>query len=151
MATRASCPRCAPETAEGVASLRHVSTLAALPLLATGKVREMYDLGDRILMVASDRISTYDVVHPTPIPDKGKVLTGMSAFWFDITSDLVDHHVLSYTDGVPEDVRGRAVRVRRLKMLPVECVVRGYITGSGWKDYLDTGTGSGHRLPGGLQ
>jgi phosphoribosylaminoimidazole-succinocarboxamide synthase len=102
-------------------------------------------------MVASDRISTYDVVHPTPIPDKGKVLTGMSAFWFDLCSDLADHHVLSYTDGVPEEVRGRAVRVRKLRMLPVECVVRGYITGSGWKDYQATGTVSGLRLPDGLQ
>jgi len=125
--------------------------VAGLTLLARGKVRELYDLGDDLLMVASDRISTYDVVHPTPIPDKGKVLTGMSAFWFDLTNDLVDHHVLSYSDGVPEDVRGRAVRVRRLKMLPVECVVRGYITGSGWKDYQATGAVSGLELPAGLQ
>ena len=125
--------------------------MAGLTLLARGKVRELYDLGDDLLMVASDRISTYDVVHPTPIPDKGKVLTGMSAFWFDLTNDLVDHHVLSYSDGVPEDVRGRAVRVRRLKMLPVECVVRGYITGSGWKDYQATGAVSGLELPAGLQ
>src|SRR3954466_10209090 len=102
-------------------------------------------------MVASDRISTYDVVHPTPIPDKGKVLTGMSAFWFDLTRDLVDNHVLSYTDGVPDEVRGRGVRVRKLRMLPVECVVRGYITGSGWKDYQATGTVSGLELPAGLQ
>jgi phosphoribosylaminoimidazole-succinocarboxamide synthase len=128
-----------------------VTTVADLTLLARGKVRELYDLGDDLLMVASDRISTYDVVHPTPIPDKGKVLTGMSAFWFDLVSDLVDHHVLSYTDGVPEDVRGRAVRVKRLRMLPVECVVRGYITGSGWKDYQATGTVSGLSLPPGLQ
>jgi phosphoribosylaminoimidazole-succinocarboxamide synthase len=128
-----------------------VTTVAGLTLLSRGKVRELYDLGDDLLMVASDRISTYDVVHPTPIPDKGKVLTGMSAFWFDLTNDLVDHHVLSYSDGVPEDVRGRAVRVRRLKMLPVECVVRGYITGSGWKDYRATGAVSGLELPAGLQ
>jgi phosphoribosylaminoimidazole-succinocarboxamide synthase len=128
-----------------------VTTVADLTLLAKGKVRELYDLGDDLLMVASDRISTYDVVHPTPIPDKGKVLTGMSAFWFDLVNDLVDHHVLSYTDGVPADVRGRAVRVRRLRMLPVECVVRGYITGSGWKDYRATGMVSGHRLPEGLE
>jgi phosphoribosylaminoimidazole-succinocarboxamide synthase len=128
-----------------------VTTVADLTLLAKGKVRELYDLGDDLLMVASDRISTYDVVHPTPIPDKGKVLTGMSAFWFDLVNDLVDHHVLSYTDGVPAEVRGRAVRVRRLRMLPVECVVRGYITGSGWKDYKATGMVSGHRLPDGLE
>ena len=131
--------------------MARVTTVADLTLLAKGKVRELYDLGDDLLMVASDRISTYDVVHPTPIPEKGKVLTGLSAFWFDLVSDLVDHHVLSYTDGVPEDVRGRAVRVRRLKMLPVECVVRGYITGSGWKDYQATGTVSGLTLPEGLQ
>jgi phosphoribosylaminoimidazole-succinocarboxamide synthase len=128
-----------------------VTTVADLELLARGKVRELYDLGDDLLMVASDRISTYDVVHPTPIPDKGKVLTGLSAFWFDLTADVVDNHVLSYTDGVPADVRGRAVRVRKLKMLPVECVVRGYITGSGWKDYQATGKVSGLSLPEGLQ
>jgi phosphoribosylaminoimidazole-succinocarboxamide synthase len=122
-----------------------------LPLIARGKVREMYDLGDAILMVASDRISTYDVVHPNPIPDKGKVLTGLSAFWFDRTADIVANHVLSYTEDVPAEVRGRAVKVRRLSMLPVECVVRGYITGSGWKDYLATGSVSGIALPEGLQ
>ncbi|HEX6388054.1 MAG TPA: phosphoribosylaminoimidazolesuccinocarboxamide synthase [Solirubrobacteraceae bacterium] len=122
-----------------------------LPLIARGKVREMYDLGDAILMVASDRISTYDVVHPNPIPDKGKVLTGLSAFWFDRTADIVANHVISYTEDVPAEVRGRAVKVRKLKMLPVECVVRGYITGSGWKDYLATGAVSGIALPEGLQ
>ena len=122
-----------------------------LPLIARGKVREMYDLGDAILMVASDRISTYDAVHPNPIPDKGKVLTGLSAFWFDRTKDIVDNHVLSYTEDVPAEVRGRAVKVRRLKMLPIECIVRGYITGSGWSDYQRTGTVSGLTLPEGLQ
>src|SRR3954453_4207241 len=122
-----------------------------LPLLASGKVREMYDLGDRLLMVASDRISTYDVVHPTAIPDKGKVLTALSVFWFDRTGQIVPNHFLSATDGVPEDVRGRALVVRKLQMLPVECVVRGYITGSGWKDYQATGRVSGIELPPGLQ
>jgi phosphoribosylaminoimidazole-succinocarboxamide synthase len=122
-----------------------------LPLLASGKVREMYDLGDRLLMVASDRISTYDVVHPTPIPDKGKVLTALSVFWFDRTGQIVPNHFLSATDGVPDDVRGRALVVRKLDMLPVECVVRGYITGSGWKDYQATGKVSGIELPPGLQ
>jgi phosphoribosylaminoimidazole-succinocarboxamide synthase len=126
-------------------------TLADLPLLASGKVREMYDLGDRLLMVASDRISTYDVVHPTPIPDKGKVLTGLSAFWFAKTGHIVANHFLSATEGVPDEARGRAVAVKKLKMLPVECVVRGYITGSGWKDYQATGTVSGIELPPGLQ
>ena len=102
-------------------------------------------------MAASDRISTYDVVHPTPIPDKGKVLTGLSDFWFEKTSHIVPNHMLSATEGVPEESRGRALVVRRLQMLPVECVVRGYITGSGWKDYLATGTVSGIELPAGLQ
>jgi phosphoribosylaminoimidazole-succinocarboxamide synthase len=124
---------------------------ADLPLIASGKVREMYELGDRILMVASDRISTYDVVHPTPIPGKGAVLTGLSAFWFAKTGHIVRNHFLSATEGVPEDVRGRAMVVRRLKMLPVECVVRGYITGSGWKDYQATGKVSGIELPPGLR
>jgi phosphoribosylaminoimidazole-succinocarboxamide synthase len=127
------------------------TALADLPLLASGKVREMYDLGDRLLMVASDRISTYDVVHPNGIPDKGKVLTGLSAFWFAKTGHIVPNHFLSATDGVPEEARGRAIVARKLKMLPVECVVRGYITGSGWKDYQATGKVSGIELPPGLQ
>jgi len=127
------------------------SALADLPLLASGKVREMYDLGDRLLMVASDRISTYDVVHPNGIPDKGKVLTGLSVFWFAKTGHIVPNHFLSATDGVPDEVRGRAIVARKLRMLPVECVVRGYITGSGWKDYQATGKVSGIELPPGLQ
>jgi phosphoribosylaminoimidazole-succinocarboxamide synthase len=122
-----------------------------LPLLAKGKVREIYDLGDDLLMVASDRISTYDAVHPTEIPDKGKVLTGLSVLWFDLTRDIVPNHFVSATDGVPEEQRGRALRVKRLQMLPVECIVRGYITGSGWKDYQATGKVSGVELPAGLQ
>jgi len=127
------------------------SALADLPLVASGKVREMYDLGDRLLMVASDRISTYDVVHPNPIPDKGKVLTGLSTFWFEQTVDLVPNHLLSATDGVPDEARGRALAVRKLAMLPVECVVRGYLTGSGWKDYQATGAVAGITLPEGLR
>jgi len=122
-----------------------------LPLLAKGKVREMYELGDDLLMVASDRISTYDAVHPTPIPEKGKVLTGLSVLWFGLTKDIVPNHFVSATDGVPEEFRGRGLRVRKLKMLPVECIVRGYITGSGWKDYKATGTVSCLTLPEGLQ
>ena len=121
-----------------------------LPLLHSGKVRELYDLGGDLLMVASDRISTYDVVHPTPIPDKGKVLTGLSVLWFGLTRELVPNHFISATDGVPDELRGRALRVKRLEMLPVECVVRGYITGSGWKDYQATGKVSGIELPAGL-
>ncbi len=137
---------------------RHVTTLADLPLIASGKVREMYDLDGYsqrrpapLLMVASDRISTYDVVHPTPIPDKGKVLTGLSVFWFELTAQIVANHLISATDGVPEEARGRALVVRRLQMLPVECVVRGYITGSGWKDYQASGAVSGIALPAGLR
>ena len=113
--------------------------------------RQLYDLGDALLMVASDRISTYDVVHPTPIGGKGAVLTGISAFWFDRLEEIVAHHAISYTDRVPDEVRGRAVVVRKLEMLPVECVVRGYITGSGWKDYQASGSVSGIALPAGLQ
>jgi phosphoribosylaminoimidazole-succinocarboxamide synthase len=122
-----------------------------LPLLHSGKVRELYDLGGDLLMVASDRISTYDVVHPTPIPDKGRVLTGLSVLWFGLTRDIVPNHLLSATEGVPDELRGRSLRVKRLEMLPVECVVRGYITGSGWKDYQATGSVSGVSLPDGLQ
>ncbi|HTA12076.1 MAG TPA: phosphoribosylaminoimidazolesuccinocarboxamide synthase [Solirubrobacteraceae bacterium] len=133
------------------------ATLAELTLIASGKVREMYEL-DRVsgaepdlLMVASDRISTYDAVHPTPIPDKGKVLTGLSVFWFEKTAGIVANHLISDVDGVPQEARGRALVVRRLKMLPVECVVRGYITGSGWKDYQASGSVSGIALPEGLR
>jgi phosphoribosylaminoimidazole-succinocarboxamide synthase len=122
-----------------------------LSLLARGKVREIYDLGGELLMVASDRISTYDAVHPTEIPDKGKVLTGLSVLWFDLTREIVPNHYISATDGVPDELRGRALRVKRLRMLPVECVVRGYITGSGWKDYQATGAVSGIELPPGLR
>jgi phosphoribosylaminoimidazole-succinocarboxamide synthase len=138
-----------------------VSTLADLPLIASGKVREMYALPDggedgreapsRLLMVASDRISTYDAVHPTPIPDKGKVLAGLSAFWFGATEHIVPNHLVSSTDGVPASERGRALVVRALRMLPVECVVRGYVTGSAWKDYQASGRVSGIELPAGLR
>src|SRR3954447_7716761 len=128
-----------------------MSPLADLPLLASGKVREMYEAGDQILMVASDRISTYDVVHPTPIPDKGNVLTGLSVFWFTHLADIIPNHYLSATDGVPAEARGRGLLVKRLEMLPVECVVRGYITGSGWKDYQRTGAVSGIPPPEGLR
>jgi phosphoribosylaminoimidazole-succinocarboxamide synthase len=128
-----------------------VSALADLPLIASGKVRELYDLGDRLLLVATDRISTYDAIHPTPIPDKGKVLTGLSVFWFERLGGIVPNHFISATEGVPDEVRGRALVVQKLSMLPVECVVRGYITGSGWKDYQATGHVSGLELPPGLQ
>ena len=121
--------------------------ISDLSLSASGKVREIYDLGDELLIVASDRISTYDAVHPNPIPDKGAVLTAISTYWFEQTADLVPNHLVSVTDGVPEEVRGRAMVVRKLTMLPVEAVVRGYITGSGWTDYQRSAVVSGVPLP----
>ena len=113
--------------------------------LGSGKVRELYALeDDRLLLVASDRISTFDVVLPTEIPDKGRVLTGLSAFWFARTRHVVPNHLLALRDD------GRSTECRRLEMLPIECVVRGYLSGSGWKDYLATGATSGHVLPQGM-
>src|SRR4051794_17276932 len=113
--------------------------------VGSGKVRELYALDDdRLLLVASDRISTFDVVLPTDIPDKGRVLTGLSGFWFARTRDVVPNHLLA----LRED--GRSTECRRLEMLPIECVVRGYLSGSGWKDYVATGSVCGHALPAGL-
>jgi phosphoribosylaminoimidazole-succinocarboxamide synthase len=113
--------------------------------VGSGKVRELYALDDnRLLLLASDRISTFDVILPTEIPDKGRVLTGLSGFWFARTSDLVPNHLLA----LRED--GRSTECRRLEMLPIECVVRGYLSGSGWKDYCATGRVCGHALPEGL-
>jgi phosphoribosylaminoimidazole-succinocarboxamide synthase len=113
--------------------------------VGSGKVRELYALDDdRLLLVASDRISTFDVVLPTDIPDKGRVLTGLSGFWFARTREIVPNHLLALRDD------GRSSECRRLEMLPIECVVRGYLTGSGWKDYRTTGEVCGHRLPEGL-
>ena len=114
--------------------------------VGSGKVREIYALDEeRLLLVASDRISTFDVVLPTPIPDKGRVLTGLSAFWFGRTGQIVPNHLLE----VHPD--GRSLACRRLEMLPVECVVRGYLAGSGWKDYRESGAVSGHVLPAGMR
>jgi phosphoribosylaminoimidazole-succinocarboxamide synthase len=114
--------------------------------VGSGKVRELYALDDdRLLLVASDRISTFDVVLPTEIPDKGRVLTGLSGFWFARTREIVPNHLLALRDD------GRSIECRRLEMLPIECVVRGYLTGSGWKDYKATGEVCGHRLPKGLE
>jgi phosphoribosylaminoimidazole-succinocarboxamide synthase len=114
--------------------------------VASGKVRELFTIDDeRLLLVASDRISTFDVVLPTEIPDKGRVLTGLSAFWFARTHDLVPNHLLALR---PD---GRSTECRRLEMLPLECVVRGYLAGSGWKDYVAHGATSGHELPEGLR
>jgi len=113
--------------------------------VGSGKVRELFELdADRLLLVASDRISTFDVVLPTEIPDKGRVLTGLSGFWFARTRGLVPNHLLALR---PD---GRSTECRRLEMLPLECVVRGYLAGSGWKDYRETGAVCGHRLPPGL-
>ena len=113
--------------------------------LASGKVRELFALDDdRLLLVASDRISTFDVVLPTEIPDKGRVLTGLSAFWFARTRELAPNHLLALR------ADGRSTECRRLEMLPIECVVRGFLSGSGWKDYRASGAVCGHALPGGL-
>ena len=113
--------------------------------VASGKVRELYALDDeRLLLVASDRISTFDVVLPTEIPDKGRVLTGLSGFWFALLKPIVTNHMLAIRDD------GRSMEARRLNMLPIECVVRGYLAGSGWKDYTETGSVCGHELPEGL-
>jgi len=131
-----------------------------LPHLSSGKVRELFELGpDRLMFVASDRISAYDVVMPQGIPDKGRLLTGMSVFWFGATSDICPNHFVSAsTDEVPrvardavEALEGRHMVVRRLEMLPVEFVVRGYLVGSGWKDYRRTGAVCGIPLPPGLR
>jgi len=125
------------------------STLQDLKLHGSGKVREIYEDGHDLIMVASDRISVYDVILPTVIPDKGRVLTQMSLFWFELTGDIVPNHFIS--EDVPEEAAGRGMRVKKLDMYPVECVVRGYITGSGWKEYQQTGEVCGIELPEGLQ
>ncbi len=137
-------------------------TTLDLPLYARGKVRDIYDLGDRLLIVATDRISAFDVVLPTGIPDKGLVLTQLSAFWFEKTGDIVPNHFLSVVDDtrvesvdieLPRDLIGRAMLVRKARRLDVECIVRGYaVLGSaGWAEYHETGTISGVKLPGGLK
>ncbi len=125
------------------------TAIADLKLHSSGKVREIYELDDDLLMVASDRISIYDVVMPTAIPEKGKVLTQMSIFWFETTGEIVPNHFIS--EDVPEEVSDRAIRVRKLEMYPVECVVRGYLSGSGWKEYRESGEVCGIPLPEGLQ
>jgi phosphoribosylaminoimidazole-succinocarboxamide synthase len=132
-----------------------VTDLPGYRLIGSGKVRDLYapldGADDVLLMVASDRISAYDHVLPTPVPDKGRVLTAMSIFWFDLLADLVPHHVLAIDDErIPRSVLGRALLVRRLAMFPVECVARGYLTGSGLVDYRATGGVCGVALPPGL-
>ena len=128
-----------------------------LKLLGRGKVRDIYDLGDQLLIVATDRLSAFDVVLPTPIPDKGRVLTQLSLFWFDKLADVVPHHVIEAKNFTGElapyagSLAGRAMVVRRTEPAPIECVVRGYISGSGWKDYQKTGAICGIPLPAGLR
>jgi phosphoribosylaminoimidazole-succinocarboxamide synthase len=128
-----------------------------LKLRGRGKVRDIYDLGDRLLIVATDRLSAFDVVLPTPIPDKGRVLTQISLFWFEKLADVVPHHVISATNFSGElapyaaALEGRSMIVRRTEPVPIECVVRGYISGSGWKDYQRTGGICRVPLPAGLR
>ena len=121
-----------------------------MKLLHSGKVRDVYSDGDDLILVASDRVSVFDTVLPTPIPDKGKILTQLSLWWFEQVADLVPHHVISATD-VPEEFTGRAIRCRSLDIVPVECVARGYLSGSAWAAYRTNGTISGVRLPDGLR
>jgi phosphoribosylaminoimidazole-succinocarboxamide synthase len=133
------------------------TNFAGVAPAARGKVRDIYDLGNELLIVATDRLSAFDVVMPTPIPDKGRVLTQLSLFWFDLLRNIVPNHVLR-ADGFPapfnayaEDLAGRSMIVRKTQPLPIECVVRGYLSGSGWKDYRATGGICGIELPVGLR
>lgn len=129
---------------------------AGLPPSARGKVRDIYDLGDKLLIVATDRLSAFDVILPTPIPDKGRVLTQLSLFWFDLLKNVIPNHVISATefpapfDKFRDELAGRSMLVQKTKPLPIECVVRGYVSGSGWKDYRATGKICGIVLPNGL-
>jgi phosphoribosylaminoimidazole-succinocarboxamide synthase len=130
---------------------------AGLTPSARGKVRDIYDLGDRLLIVATDRLSAFDVILPTPIPDKGRVLTQLSLFWFNLLKDVIPNHVISATefpaplDRFKEELAGRSMLVRKTAPLPIECVVRGYVSGSGWKDYQATGKICGIKLQNGLR
>jgi phosphoribosylaminoimidazole-succinocarboxamide synthase len=130
---------------------------AGLTPAARGKVRDIYDLGDKLLIVATDRLSAFDVILPTPIPDKGRVLTQLSLFWFNLLKDVIPNHVLSSTDfpapfdKFTDDLAGRSMVVRKTKPLPIECVVRGYVSGSGWREYSATGKICSIALPSGLR
>lgn len=130
---------------------------AGLTPAARGKVRDIYDLGDRLLIIATDRLSAFDVILPTPIPDKGRVLTQLSLFWFDLLKDIIPNHILTSTEfpaafnAFREELDGRSMIVHKTQPLPIECVVRGYVSGSGWKDYKATGKICGISLPAGLQ
>lgn len=133
--------------------------LKELNLFRKGKVRDVYELDDKLLIVATDRISCFDVVLPTPIPDKGKVLTKISLFWFSFLEDLVDNHIISdkvsdlpdTLSGYKKQLEGRFIITRKCKVIPFECVVRGYLSGSGWKEYQDNGSVCGIKLPNGLK
>lgn len=134
------------------------SGVPGLPEPKRGKVRDVYDLGDKILLVATDRISAFDVVFPTPIPDKGRVLTGLTLFWLDLLRDIIPNHLISDSMAsldLPEkegrELEGRALLVKKAKVVPFECIVRGYIIGSGWKEYNASGTICGITLPAGLK
>jgi phosphoribosylaminoimidazole-succinocarboxamide synthase len=137
------------------------TTSHAAGFVRSGKVRDLFEVGDRLLLVASDRLSAFDVVLPTPIPDKGRVLTGISRFWFEATTDIIPNHLLAtsptelpadFTDAAGmRDLRGRMMLCRRARVLPVEVIVRGYVAGSGWKDYRRTGAICGIALPSGLR
>jgi phosphoribosylaminoimidazole-succinocarboxamide synthase len=133
------------------------TNFAGISPAARGKVRDIYDLQDRLLIVATDRLSAFDVVMPTPIPDKGRVLTQLSLFWFHLLQDIIPNHVISSTDfpapfdQFTEDLAGRSMVVRKTKPLPIECVARGYLSGSGWREYRTTGKVCGIALPTGLK
>jgi phosphoribosylaminoimidazole-succinocarboxamide synthase len=144
-------------TATSATRVIRETNFAGLLPSARGKVRDIYDLGDRLLLVATDRLSAFDVVMPTPIPDKGRVLTQLSLFWFNLLRDVIPNHVLSATEFPPpydkhaEDLVGRSMVVRKTHPLPIECVARGYLSGSGWKEYQANGTTCGIKLPAGLR
>lgn len=134
------------------------SSIPGLPAPKRGKVRDVYDLGDRILLVATDRISAFDVVFPTPIPDKGRILTGLTLFWLELLKDVVPNHLITgnlSSLGLPkqleQELTGRALIVKKARVIPFECIVRGYIIGSGWKEYRKQGTVCGVKLPEGLK
>jgi len=148
------------ENSVGVSSLTRVireTNFAGVGPVARGKVRDIYDLGEQLLIVATDRLSAFDVVMPTPIPDKGRVLTQLSLFWFELLRSVIPNHVLSSTDfpapfaQFADDLRGRSMVVRKTQPLPLECVARGYLSGSGWTEYRTTGKVCGIALPSGLR
>lgn len=144
-------------TATPAARVIRETHFAGIAPSARGKVRDIYDLGDRLLIVATDRLSAFDVVMPTPIPDKGRVLTQLSLFWFNLLRDVIPNHVLSSTsfpapfDQFTDELAERTMLVRKTQPLPIECVARGYLSGSGWKEYRTSGTVCGVPLPAGLQ